>query len=76
MGHSCHANIDVTGSVRGMKNSDTGQNDRTVKSHGFIYNIDTFVVDKKIHMTCWPQNIVSAKHVLKEDQLRQRRIRL
>lgn len=24
MGHSCHANIDATGSVRGMKNLDTG----------------------------------------------------
>lgn len=48
MGHSCHANIDATGSVRGMKKLGYwGKNDRTVRSHGFIYNIDTFVVDKK-----------------------------
>ena len=44
-----------------------GKDDRTVRSHGFIYNIDTFVVDEKNHMTCWPQNIVSAKHVLREE---------
>lgn len=47
LGHSCHANIDVTGSVRGMKVLGYwGKEDRTVRSHGFIYNIDTFVVDE------------------------------
>lgn len=47
LGYSCHANIDATGSVRGMKKLGYwGKNDRTVKSHGFIYNIDTFVVDE------------------------------
>lgn len=40
-GHSCHPNISSSGSVRGMK--DRGywrKSDRTVRSHGFIYNID------------------------------------
>lgn len=46
-GHSCHANIGSSGSVRGMKKLGYwGKDDRTVRSHGFIYNIDTFVVDK------------------------------
>lgn len=48
LGNSCHANIDATGSVSGMKNLGYwGKDDRTVRSHGFIYNIDTFVVDEK-----------------------------
>ena len=48
LGHSCHANIDATGSVRGMKALGYwGKEDRTVRSHGFIYNIDTFVVDEE-----------------------------
>lgn len=39
--HSCHPNISRTGSVRGMKSRGYwGKNDRTVRSHGFIYNID------------------------------------
>lgn len=46
-GHSCHANIGSSGSVRGMKKLGYwGKDDRTVRSHGFIYNIDTFVIDK------------------------------
>ena len=44
LGHSCHANISVTGSVRGMKDRGYwGQKDRTVSSHGWIYNIDIFI---------------------------------
>lgn len=43
-GHTCHSNIDITGSVRGMKNLGYWKKDaRTVRSHGFIYNIDTFI---------------------------------
>ena len=47
-GFSVHSNIDSTGSVRGMK--DRGywrRTDRTVRSHGFIYNIDSFVCNKE-----------------------------
>lgn len=43
-GFSVHANIDSSGSVRGMKKRGYwDEEDRTVRSHGFIYNIDTFV---------------------------------
>ena len=47
-GFSVHANIDNGGSVIGMKNLGYwGKNDRTVRSHGFIYNIDSFVCNKE-----------------------------
>lgn len=40
-GHSAHPNIDASGSVAGMKRKGWwGKNDRTVRAHGFIYNID------------------------------------
>lgn len=45
LGYSCHSNIDSSGSVRGMK--DRGyweQKDRTIRSHGWIYNIDSLIV--------------------------------
>lgn len=46
-GWSVHSNIDITGSVRGMKYLGYwGKKDRTVRSHGYIYNIDTFICDK------------------------------
>jgi hypothetical protein len=45
LGHSCHPNIDASGSVSGMKKRGYwNKNDRTVNSHGFIYNIDEYVV--------------------------------
>jgi hypothetical protein len=41
MGHSAHPNIHGTGSVTGMRTRGFwGAKDRTVRSHGFIYNID------------------------------------
>ena len=44
--HSAHANIHHTGSVAGMKVKGYWQKDaRTVRSHGYIYNIDTLFVD-------------------------------
>jgi hypothetical protein len=44
-GHSCHPNIFSTGSVRGMKQRGYwGKGDRTVRSHGWIYNIDHVLV--------------------------------
>lgn len=40
---SIHPNISVSGSVRGMKQLGYwGKQDRTVRSNGFIYNIDRF----------------------------------
>ncbi len=51
LGISVHANISVTGSVVGMKNLGYwGRKDRTVRSHGWIYNIDSFVCDKENKM--------------------------
>lgn len=47
MGISIHANISDTGSVRGMKECGYWRkSDRTIRSHGFIYNIDTLSYDK------------------------------
>lgn len=44
-GHSAHPNIDVSGSVSGMKKLGYwGQKDRIVRSHGFYYNIDRVVI--------------------------------
>lgn len=46
MGISIHSNIDISGSVRGMKKLGYWRKaDRTVRTHGCIYNIDSFVVD-------------------------------
>lgn len=48
-GHSCHANIDSSGSVRGMKKLGYWRKkDRTVRSNGFIYNIDSYVVNDEL----------------------------
>lgn len=47
-GISVHSNISSTGSVVGMKNAGYwGKKDRTIRSHGWIYNIDSFVCDKR-----------------------------
>ena len=47
--HSCHANIDSTGSVRGMKKLGYWRkDDRTTRAHGAIYNIDTLVVSDEL----------------------------
>ena len=43
--HSAHPNINATGSVKGMKKLGYWAKDaRTVRCHGTIYNIDSFVV--------------------------------
>lgn len=47
-GFSVHSNIGSSGSVRGMRTLGYwGTEDRTVRSHGFIYNIDTFICEKE-----------------------------
>lgn len=47
LGHSCHPNIDKSGSVIGMKQRGYwNKTDRVVQSHGWKYNIDRFVIDK------------------------------
>lgn len=47
LGISVHGNINSSGSISGMKaRGYWGKKDRTVRSHGWIYNIDSFVCDK------------------------------
>ena len=49
LGYSCHANIDISGSVGGMKNLGYWEKkDRVRLSHGFQYNIDTFIVNGEL----------------------------
>ena len=44
-GHCAHPNISASGSISGMKKLGYwDKQDHCVKSHGFIYNIDIFVV--------------------------------
>lgn len=46
LGISAHPNINATGSVVGMKERGFwGKKDRTVRSHGWIYNIDRLSYD-------------------------------
>jgi hypothetical protein len=45
IGHSAHSNIDASGSVRGMRERGYWKKDDVVvRSHGFIYNISSYVV--------------------------------
>lgn len=47
--HGAHPNIDETGSVRGMKKLGYwGKKDRTVRSKGYIYNIDIVAVHDEL----------------------------
>ena len=47
-GYSCHSNIDISGSIRGMKNLGYWKKDaRTIRSHGCIYNIDSLIVSNE-----------------------------
>lgn len=44
-GHTAHPSIHASGSVRGMKKQGYWRkDDRTVRSHGYIYNIDRLVI--------------------------------
>jgi hypothetical protein len=50
-GHTCHASIDATGSVKGMKKLGYWRkDDKTVRSHGYIYNIDSYVVSDDLDL--------------------------
>ena len=49
LGYSAHSNISSTGSVRGMKNlGHWRKTARTVRSHGWIYNIDSCIVTSEL----------------------------
>lgn len=48
-GHSCHPNIDVTGSVSGMKKLGYWkQDDAIIKSNGFYYNTSKYSVSDEL----------------------------
>ena len=76
-GHSCHPNIDKTGSVRGMKKLGFwGKNDMIVRSNGYQYNVTRLVVGDKYdeivayHCKCEGcrirRNINATKYILDE----------
>lgn len=47
-GHTAHPNIDASGSVAGMrKRGYWGKEDRVVRSHGFLHNIDICAIHDK-----------------------------
>lgn len=49
LGHTAHANIASSGLVAQMKRKGAwGKDDRAVRSHGFIYNIDSCIVSNKL----------------------------
>jgi hypothetical protein len=49
LGHSCHPNIDETGSPQGMvKRGYWKRSDRLAHSHGFIYNVERVVVTDEL----------------------------
>jgi hypothetical protein len=48
-GHSAHPNISATGSITGIRNLGYWKKDeRCVRSHGFIYNIDRLSVSDEL----------------------------
>jgi len=56
IGHSCHPSIDASGSVAGMKRLGYWDKDvNTVRSHGFIYNVDSLVVSS-------PEDEIARQH--------------
>lgn len=53
-GHSCHPNIDASGSVKGMKNLGYwGKEDETVKAGGFIYNLSSVVITNPLDLLAY-----------------------
>lgn len=54
IGHSCHPNIDASGSVKGMKNLGYWRKDATtVKAHGFIYNKSSIVISDPLDLLAY-----------------------
>lgn len=59
LGHTCHPNIDGSGSVAGLISRGWWKrDDRKIRSHGFIYNVDQFILSDILdfvaacHCTC------------------------
>ncbi len=54
VGHSCHPNIDSSGSVKGMKNLGYwDKKDATVKAHGFIYNVSKIAISDDLDLLAY-----------------------
>lgn len=67
--HSCHASIDSTGSIRGMKKRGYWkQADRTVRSHGCIFNIDTFIATDDLDWLAAENCQCGGKHLKQEER--------
>lgn len=65
-GHSAHPNIDITGSVKGMKNLGYwNKSDKVVKSNGYQYNISKLVVTDELDQ-------IAADHCKCEECLKRR----
>ncbi len=61
--HSVHPNIDASGSVKGIKDLRYwGAEDRTVQSHGFIFNIDRTVIDDDLDALAAAECRCGGKH--------------
>lgn len=69
LGYSCHPNIDASGSVAGMKRKGWwGKNDRTVRSHGFIYNIDLLSLSEDLDQVACDYCQCGGKHSGRPDR--------
>ena len=73
-GHSVHPNIDITGSVKGMKKLGYWKkHDKIVRSHGFQYNVSVLSVsddlDKIVLDYCDCVSCRERRNKIKEDKL-------
>jgi hypothetical protein len=78
MGHSSHPNISATGSITGMrKRGYWGKNDRVVRSHGFLYNIDLSVISGELDRiaceACRCDGVHNCRHELQASKAKRRR---
>lgn len=61
-GHSCHPNINASGSVRGMRRRGWSKGERVVRSHGFKYNIDRVIVSDEYDEIARQNCLCGGKH--------------
>ena len=69
MSHSCHPNIDKTGSVRGMKARGYWRHtDKAVRCNGAIYNISSFVATDDLDWLAAAHCRCGGKHLVKVER--------
>lgn len=57
-GHSCHPNIDVSGSVSGMKKLGYWQKDaKVVRANGFYYNTSSIVISDPLDLLAYHMEV-------------------